>query len=253
MYYATIYNNFPAPPPRLLQSVQVTRSGQLTPKAKALYIPARRLQSAVSLYRSRAITTKRKLKLAKRYIHSADFSNTGLRSEAVKFCVQQLTRRFTAPKGRRFTLEEKLMSLALYKTSGPGYRFLANWFHLPSKRTLTRLLQKIPVEDGISQYLMQNLTHSIKHFKNVERLCTVMFDEVALTPFVQYRRYTDQLVGVQNGVIMDHALVFMVRGITSKRKWKQTVAYYFCKGSTSTQKLIEYLVCVTRELKKAGN
>lgn len=220
----------------------MARSIELKPKAKRLYHRARRLQNVVSAYRKKSTTFSRKLKLAKKSLNLFDFSKSGLRSDTVQFCLQQLTRKTTKGRGRRFTLEEKLMSLALYNTSGPGYRFLSKWFNLPLKRTLSRLQHNIPVDVGINDFLMENLKRSIKYFKAKAKLCMLMFDDL------EYNRHADKLVGIKNREIMDHALVFMVRGIT--RKWKQTVSYTFCKGTTKSQELKHLLTSIIKELKK---
>ncbi|KAK4885410.1 hypothetical protein RN001_001681 [Aquatica leii] len=132
------------PPPskkqndNLLRSVGVSRSCELTPKAKELYKRAKISKCSAGVYRQRYKSIKKRIALGLQ-VHS--FS--ALRSEAINFCIQQLTRKPSKPRGRRFSLEEKIMALALYKTSGPGYRFLSKWFTLPSRRTLMRLLNNI--------------------------------------------------------------------------------------------------------------
>ena len=62
-----------------------------------------------------------------------------------------------------------------------------------------------------------------------------MFDEIALLPHVEYKKHEDVLLGMENGVIVDHALVFIVKGILTN--WKQSVAYTFCKGTLTTANL----------------
>lgn len=90
-------------------------------------------------YKTQLSSLRRRLKFAEQHV---DIANSGLRSEAINFCLQQLNHKTVKSKGVRFTNNEKLMALALYKTSGPGYRFLSKWFKLPSRRTLTRLLHQ---------------------------------------------------------------------------------------------------------------
>lgn len=221
---------------------------QLTPKARVLYKRARAFKSVAGIYKTRLSSFRRRLKFANNHI---DLFNSQLRSEAINFCLQQLNRKPTKSTGVRFTYDEKLMALALYKTSGPGYRFLSKWFKLPSRRTLTRLLHNVPVESGLNKFLLDNLKESVKHFKKNEKLCTLIFDEIALMPSVNYDTHTDTLIGLENGEICDHALVFMLRGVT--RKWKQTVCYKFCKGTTQAVIIKELLVTLIKEVKNAGN
>jgi len=72
-----------------------------------------------------------------------------------------------------------------------------------------------------------------------------LFDEVCLSSGLSYDSVTDQIDGfVDTGYsksqnIADHALVFMVRGI--KKKFKQPIAYSFCKGATTQHDLIRKL------------
>lgn len=232
----------------LLASVNVSSSLQLTPKAKRLYCKARRLQNKAYTYRHRARNFRKRLSRAQKcYV---DLESSSLRHEAVQFLLHQLSRKKTKPRGRRFALDEKLMALALYKISGPAYRFLSRWFHLPSRPTLSRVLQRVPITSGINEYLIENLKKTVKHMQARERLCILMFDEISLSPHVTYNKHRDCLVGIDGGEICDHALVFMVRGIT--RKWKQVVAYTFCKGSTKPALIKGLLKSLVEQLKNAG-
>lgn len=60
-------------------------------------------------------------------------------------------------KGRRFTVDDKVLSLALYKQSGSEYRFLSNIFTLPSTVTLMKLLNSIPIEPGFNSLIFNGL------------------------------------------------------------------------------------------------
>lgn len=230
-----------------LKSVNVSRLTELTPKARKLYYRSRRLHRIVAAYRRKTTSFKQRLKLAK---HQYNAASSGLRDEALQFCLQQMNRKRCKPRGRRFTLEEKLMSLVLYKTSGTAYRFLSQWFNLPSRHTLRRFLQHINIVPGINANLMENLKNTVQQLKPKERLCMVMFDEVSLLPHLDFDRQSDQLVGIEDGELCDHALVFMVRGVT--RKWKQVVSYTFCKGSTKAPVIRALLTSLVKELSNTG-
>lgn len=228
-----------------------TTSLQLTPRARYLYKRARNLQGTVGVYKKRVSLLQKQLSSARRV--SSFICNPkkrALRNEAVKFCLQQLSRSHVKNKGQRYSLDEKLLSLAIYKTSGPAFRFLSKWFCLPSKRTMSKLLQNIDIKEGTSPLVMTNLKNCVKKLKEKERLCTLLFDEMALTPSIMYKKLADNVIGMADGKIADHVLVFMVRGVT--RKWKQTVAYRFCKSSTSPQQLRLMLKSLIRELREAG-
>jgi len=48
----------------------------------------------------------------------------------------------------------------------------------------------------------------------------------------------------------DHAIVFMIRGIT--KKFKQPIAYFFCQGSTSSQRLVKLIKNIVPNLHSTG-
>lgn len=50
------------------------------------------------------------------------------------------------------------------------------------------------------------------------------------------------------GIIYDHALVFMLKGIC--RKWKQPIC--FCKGATSAAEIKRLLVELIKEISRIG-
>lgn len=101
----------------LLRSVNVSRSVELTPKAKSFYKTARKLKNIAVTYKIRTNSFKQRLRMAKKHM-------TIVNAEAANFCIQQLSRKATKRRRMRYTFDEKLMALALYKTSGPAYRLL---------------------------------------------------------------------------------------------------------------------------------
>jgi hypothetical protein len=67
--------------------------------------------------------------------------------------------------------------------------------------------------------------------------CCLMFDEMSIRENLRFNQKFDCIEGFEDlgrqrwtCNIANHALVFMVRGL--RRKWKQSVAYYFSRGST---------------------
>lgn len=227
--------------------MNVSRSVELTPKAKMLYKEARRSRKLINVYKARKKLFKENLKKAKKISVA---SNSGLKTAAVEFCLQQLNRQATKKRGIRYSFEEKLMALALYKSSGAGYRFLSKMFKLPSKRTLTRLLEGISIESGMSDLLMQNLKNATSHFSEKERICMLMFDEMAIMPHVSFNKNNNRISGIEKGKIIDHVLVFMVRGVT--RKWKQTISYSFCKSTTKPAEIKRLIKLIITDLKSIG-
>lgn len=59
-----------------------------------------------------------------------------------------------------------------------------------------------------------------------DKLCTLIFDEMSISPKINYDAAKDDIKGfTTQKQIADHVLVFMVKGI--KANYKQPVAYYF--------------------------
>lgn len=75
---------------------------------------------------------------------------------AVNFIARQAHLCRNKPRGRRYTLDDKIFAVALFKQSGKAYRFLSKVFCLPSKRTLLRLLNKIKSRDCILDYSLKD-------------------------------------------------------------------------------------------------
>jgi len=62
-----------------------------------------------------------------------------------------------SPKGHRFTFEEKLLCLSLYKQSTKSYRLLLKLFILLARKTLLTLLSQIQISTGLDKTLLKVL------------------------------------------------------------------------------------------------
>lgn len=124
-------------------------------------------------------------------------------------------------KGRRFTLEEKIMAAAILKQSARAYNFFRKLIVLPSKRTLQRHLSGLRVGSGINENIMNHLKNAMENKCIEKRLYTLLIDEVALSPGLYFNG--KEIIGFENcGVqknknIADHALVLMVKRCKIKR------------------------------------
>lgn len=63
-----------------------------------------------------------------------------------------------------------------------------------------------------------------------DRLCSLVFDEMSISPQIHYNAAKDQLRWKK---IADHVLDFMVKGL--RKKIKQPVAYYFTNSLNKAQ------------------
>lgn len=197
---------------------------------------------------------KTQIKLAKKCVTIDSCNNlvNKLNKTTLNFIKSQVNIQKRNSKSRRYTLDDKILSLSLYKTSPKGYRFLSTIFALPSRSTLNTMLSKILFKPGINVHIEENLKHRTTKLKNINKTCILIFDEMALRAGLKY----DMIFGLQKGEnsqqikFANHALVFMLRGIA--KKWKQPYAYYFFTGTTQTVDLVSYLKCVIRSANKTG-
>ena len=139
------------------------------------------------------------------------------------------------PNGRRYSRDDIARALALYFQSPRAYRFLRKMYVLPSPRILRKNMERIPLESGFHDTVMQMLKEKFKGASEKERLVVLAFDEMAVKRNMTYVRSSDCVEGYEDlgplGVSVkpaDHALVFMVRGL--QHKWKQCLGYFLSAG-----------------------
>lgn len=80
-----------------------------------------------------------------------------LPSRTADFLVAQVHCAARKTKGRRWDYDEKVFALALYKRSPRCYRLLSKFVALPSRRTLSSLLEKVPFNSGINANIFKHL------------------------------------------------------------------------------------------------
>lgn len=228
----------------ILQEVNVNRQNELTPKARQMYRKVinwgnrmARLQNNVEKYEVR-------LKSAEKLTCCPNFDNllNYVNKPTYNFIQSQIRNQKHKGKGRRFTLDEKILALSLFKASGRGYRLLSKIFVLPSKKTLTRLIMKVRIQPGLNQMLFDNLRESILKMSEAEKCCILVFDEMSIACNVQYNRRDDCIEGIpdtgssrHSPDLADHVLVFMLRGVY--KQWKQPISFSFTSGPVKSQVL----------------
>ena len=83
----------------------------------------------------------------------------------------------------------------------------------------------------------------------VNRLCTISFDEISIKANLYYDSAIDEVVGLEDdgehkgNLVASSALVFMVRGIVEN--WKQPVAYYLVNEACDSDKVSCYNHIIT--------
>ena len=168
-----------------------------------------------------------------------------LNNTLANFVKPQIKIARVAPKGRRYTLDDKIMDLILHKQSSRAYRLFSKIFPLPSRITIMSLLNRIPIRAGINEVLFDNLKAKVKSLKEKEKHCVVMFDEVMIDPHISLNSSIKEFEGFEDfgdtrdGKIADRALVFLIKGIT--REWKQPILYTFSNGAVKTIDLVRLI------------
>lgn len=144
-------------------------------------------------------------------------------------------------KGRRWTLEDKILALCILKRSPKCYSLLRKFAALPSKTTVLDLLRKVPFKVGINPHLFSHINDNLSN--GIDRCCALLFDEIDIKANVQYDIGEDKILGFEdfgvdnneNKELAKKALVFMLVGLC--KKWKQPVAFYFSNNGCSSSKL----------------
>ncbi|KAF2886276.1 hypothetical protein ILUMI_19895 [Ignelater luminosus] len=212
-----------------LGQVAVTRQKSLTPRCKKLYKSVigwskktARLQYKLKNYQTR-------LECANKIAKSEQFQNLMFKVNPTtyNFILQQIRNQKLPSKVRRFTLEEKIFAVTLLKASGKGYRLLSKIFALPSVRTLTNLLSKLPFGTGINKQLFNSLKETVQKLPSKDR-------------------NSDRIQGLSDdGVtrkiaLADHATVFMIKGL--RTQWKQALSFIFSSGPLKSTDLKKQIV-----------
>ncbi|XP_045510076.1 uncharacterized protein LOC123705375 isoform X2 [Colias croceus] len=176
--------------------------------------------------------------------------------QAQDFLFMQLKMANRKKKAMRYTTSEKHLALTLMKESPKGYRLLQKIFNLPSKRTLNRLAENIIFNVGLNDNIFRVIKHKTQKWDTKKKLCSILFDEVALTPHLTYVESQDEIRGFKDfgyGRALrfcDHALVFMLKGVCSN--WRQPICFYFCEGTTAGATVVRILKEVVTKVSESG-
>lgn len=179
-----------------------------------------------------------------------NFTTANLTEVQKDFIMMQINNAGKPLNGRRFTDEQKTISLTLFKKSRKGYLFLSSLITLPSIKTLRRHERAVRLHTGINRNvnLVRNTVEKMEDEK--EKVCEVMWDEFGVQPHVHYDSKEDKIIGFEDfgnrrtSKFANHVLVFMIRGFQSD--WKMPVSHYFCHSGTTWQQLS---VCIKENIK----
>ncbi|XP_063544163.1 uncharacterized protein LOC134752385 [Cydia strobilella] len=152
--------------------------------------------------------------------------------------------------GNKYPMDFKMFALKLYLWNPKSYKFVENFFDLPSKDVIKRF--RMPVRSGVNHSLMEALKVKIDQMPILGRQCVVCFDVVQLKKNLYYDVGLDYLCGLEeiDGVVgekqAEHAVLIAVRGLYTR--WKQPVSFALVAEKRShpeiqawLHKTIEYL------------
>lgn len=226
----------------ILKSLHCHRVSELSPRKKLLYKFHRNQKVISCKLRSKLQKAKNKLKCAYQLSNSKLFCD--LEKNFDPAGVDFIKSQFVNAKRHkpRWTTQNKVFALALYKKGPRCYTFFQKFIKLPSKSTLQKFLQKIPFKTGINDSFLQRLKIRVSKFNPDDRVISLIFDEIALSQNLTYSRCDDEIVGYldlgslgRQNILANHALVFMIQGI--RKNWKQPFTYYFTKDTISSSSL----------------
>ncbi|KRT84953.1 hypothetical protein AMK59_277 [Oryctes borbonicus] len=237
--------------------MNVNSVNQLHPQAKRLYWEVRRLLKRQVYLKMKTSKFQERARQYRNWVknHEHEIVN-GMNKLACGFIKAQLRNYNRKKSSRRFSEDDKVFALTLFKSSPRCYKLLRGIFALPSKTILLQTLRKFPFKTGINDNVLESLKLRISKMSKYDRYSILMFDEMQLSANITYNISEDCFVGFQDvgeethKVIANHVLVFMLRGLRSK--WKQPLAYYFVYRTMSSAQLYVTIKSVIRACQNIG-
>lgn len=179
-------------------------------------------------------------------------------TEAQKNFVLSVLRNAVRDPSGRFTDEEKILFLSIYKKSPEAYKYLRSFLPLPAITTLKKLLHKISTDAGVTAETRKRLLEAGKAAKSdKEKTIILLWDELLLDLGFNYDDQTNKVIGfkdwgnVRTNKFADHALVFMLRYVDSGDVIP--ISYFFCDAQTTTNQLLYSIKKVVGAIKDAGH
>lgn len=179
----------------VLAEMNMCRKSQLTTRKSLLY-------DAVKIYRQKNLVVHKRyteirtrLKMADKFINTNKKSLCGLNQFTRQFIESQIRMKPQKPRRRRFTVDDKVFALSLFKQSGKAYKTLSKVFALPSRKSIMDLLNKIPFDTGINKRIFDHLKTAVKKLKNkLDRYCSIIFDEVSIFSSLQFTEKNGKVI-----------------------------------------------------------
>jgi hypothetical protein len=218
---------------RILQAAALRKNVAKKLRRRALRLrTVHRLQKRVAFCQLMATRLKHQLKSARGQKLDELIKDLPPNQQlAVKHCFRQLSVR--SPKGMRYDHQWILSCILLRIKSPKAYAHLRDhcFLSLPSPSTLTRYIDLVRVETGISTEMIDILSNKVKTAN--ERHGILIFDEIHLRQGMRFSSKVLEFKGLvdfgeftpsaQRKEMADTGLVFMYRPI--RDGWVQTVGF----------------------------
>lgn len=194
----------------------------MTPTKRRMYKIHRRTINKLSKVKKSLYNQKDTIKKLKKLNKDNVFQcmENQLNTVTQNFIDSQLRNIDRASTGKKWTDEDKVFALSIYKRSPRTYKYISNFFQLPSPRTLETVLSKVPFNTGMNKQLLQQLKNKINDMDVLDRYCSLVFDEISLDKGFHYLPHKQIIIGFQDlgelgrcNKAANHALVLMIRGL----------------------------------------
>ena len=127
-----------------------------------------------------------------------------------------------------------IQSIFSLTAGGSGYKCLLDLgFPLPAIRTLQKRTEEITFMPGVVTEVFDLLKLKACQMRAAETLCSLVLDEMSITPGSQWDVKSDSFIGAitlgspeaSRGTKATKCLVFLLAGLSVR--WKQVVYYHF--------------------------
>jgi DNA transposase THAP9 len=225
-------------------------SSEDTPRKKFLLEQNTKLKHKVKrLEREKRIVTEAS-KESKKMDNVLKLIEPKVSAEAFELLRAQIFEGAKEPRGRRYSLNLKIMAVGLWKSGPRTYRLLSDIFAIPSKRTLQKFLEKFEFLPGFNWSIFSMLHEKFRHLQHADRFVSLLWDGTSEKPDLKYDHKLDQITGYEDfgggqrgSAVACEFLVFMVTSVNPDRKrWQQPIAYLHCSKSMDAKFLASQIL-----------
>ncbi|XP_059489220.1 uncharacterized protein LOC132204616 [Neocloeon triangulifer] len=240
----------------ILKKISKTKVTQLD-KDSAFFYTQLKKQRREIVRKSKKIA-ELKLALRNEETVAKNFLGKNLPENCVDFIFQQISLRKKEPKGRRYRLEEKLLTIDVAKGGRRGLRALKKMFALPSMITTARLLRDIPIDTGYNARLFVAIEDYASTLTDVTaKAVSLLVDEIAIMKHLSFNSKKKRFDGVADfgeferiPEVANEAQVTMIYFL--KSRVKMLLSYVFASGTTPADLSAKILLGNIKRLANIG-